>query len=237
VLAPLTSYYGKPSIRDVLVETLWGDPPPYVAPLPQPPQPVQSSTSPPLSAADVSPPSSSTTLDNPMVILVIVLSGIVGGTCMVSHPVTRPSHVLTAPPRCEVIEPCRATRRATSSHPASTQLTHRGAWSVLWVRIQVTVVLFIFSMRKAAEAKKRLKKRSQRRKERLPKKDDQLSALEKVSQWDDTVLIQAENPAFSVQVSHPVSLTIPQRRMGLRLSGAPFTVALSEAEHQPTTFP
>jgi hypothetical protein len=96
---------------------------------------------------------------------------------------------------------CSATRRARSCCPASTQLTRRGARSVRCVRIQVTVALFIFSMRKAAEAKKRLKKRSQRRKDRLPKKDDQLSALEKVSQWDDKVLIQAENPAFSVQVS------------------------------------
>lgn len=83
-----------------------------------------------------------------------------------------------------------------------------GSFLCVMKNVQVTVVLFIFSMRKAAEAKKRLRKRSQRRKDRLPKKDDQLSALEKVSQWDDKVVIRAENPAFNVQVSHPVCLTI-----------------------------
>jgi len=71
--------------------------------------------------------------------------------------------------------------------------------------LQVSVALFVFSMRKAAEAKQRLRKRSQRRKDnrdRLPKKsrDEQLTSLEKVSQWDDKVVIQAENPAFNVQL-------------------------------------
>lgn len=103
VLAPLTPYYGKPSIRDISVQTLWGDPPPYSAPqAPLPPPTLAEQPAPEEAGAAVV--EQKEALDSSVVILVIVLAGVVGLMCT------------------------------------------------------GTVLLFIYSMRKAGEAKKRLKR-------------------------------------------------------------------------------